>query len=66
MQVGVEPPVMLIGGVAMNAAIARDLGDVLRTKLVVPEEPQLVVAIGAAVVAAERAEVAPKDLSPEE
>ena len=66
MQVGVEPPVMLIGGVAMNAAIARDLGDVLRTKLVVPEEPQLVVAIGAAVVAAERAEVAPKDFSPEE
>lgn len=55
MQVGVEPPVMMVGGVAKNGAIARELGAVLKTQLLVPDEPQLVVAIGAALVAAERA-----------
>ncbi|MGI5818469.1 MAG: acyl-CoA dehydratase activase [Armatimonadota bacterium] len=54
-QVGVEPRVMLIGGVGKNAAIAEDLGEVLNTELLVPDDPQIVVAIGAAVVAAERA-----------
>jgi predicted CoA-substrate-specific enzyme activase len=54
-QVGVQPPVMLIGGVGKNAAIARDLAEVLETELIVPEDPQTVVATGAALVAAERA-----------
>jgi predicted CoA-substrate-specific enzyme activase len=57
LQVGIEPRVMLVGGVGMNAAIARDLGEVLETELLVPEDPQLVVAVGAAVVAAERAQL---------
>lgn len=54
-QIGVEPKVMLVGGVGKNAAIARNLGKVLNTELLVPDDPQLVVAIGAAIVAAERA-----------
>lgn len=52
-QVGVRAPVMLVGGVARNTAVAADLGRLLETDLTVPEDPQLVVAIGAAVVAAE-------------
>jgi (R)-2-hydroxyacyl-CoA dehydratese activating ATPase len=54
-QTGIEPMVMLIGGVGKNAAIARELERILETELLVPEDPQVVVAIGAAVVAAERA-----------
>ena len=54
-QMGVDPPVMLVGGVGKNSAIAKALGEVLGTELLVPDEPQLVVAIGAALVAAERA-----------
>jgi len=44
-----------VGGVGKNAAIAREMGRILKTDLLVPEDPQLVVAMGAAVVAAERA-----------
>lgn len=54
-QIGLEPRVMLVGGVGKNAAIAREMGRILKTDLLVPEDPQLVVAMGAAVVAAERA-----------
>ncbi|MFO8080979.1 MAG: acyl-CoA dehydratase activase [Armatimonadota bacterium] len=54
-QIGVEQMVMLIGGVGKNAAIARELGRILSTELLVPDDPQVVVAIGAAVVAAQRA-----------
>jgi len=50
-QVGIRPSVMLVGGVGRNRAIAAELDDVLRTDLVVPEEPQLVVALGAAAIA---------------
>ena len=51
---GTEPIVMLVGGVAMNEAIAQELGAALDTQLVVPEDPQIVVATGAAVIAGER------------
>lgn len=51
---GIEPTVMLVGGVARNEAIAQELGAALDTKLVVPEDPQIVVATGAAVIAGER------------
>lgn len=49
-----EPRFMLIGGVAQNEAIRHELARVLETELVTPAQPQLVVATGAAVVAAER------------
>ncbi len=53
-QVSVRPKVMLIGGVGMNRAIADALEEQLGVDLIVPEEPQVVVATGAALVAAER------------
>ena len=53
-QIGVQPKVMLAGGVAKNQAIAAELAAILQMGLVVPEEPQLVVALGAAAIAAER------------
>ncbi len=53
-QIGVQPTVMLVGGVGQNRAIATELQAVLQMELVVPEEPQLVVALGAAAIAAER------------
>lgn len=56
-QIGVEPPVMLIGGVGMNRVIARELEEALGVKLIVPDQPQLVVAMGAALVASDRAAV---------
>ncbi|MEA3402490.1 MAG: acyl-CoA dehydratase activase [Armatimonadota bacterium] len=54
LQVRVRPRVMLIGGVGMNAAIAEALASFLDVGLVVPDDPQTVVATGAALVAAER------------
>ena len=51
-QVGVQPPVMLAGGVGHNRAIAAELAEVLGTELLVAEEPHLVVALGAAAIAA--------------
>ncbi len=55
---GTEPDVMLIGGVARNEAIAAAIGEALGVQLVVPEQPQIVVATGAAVIAGERRAVA--------
>lgn len=49
-----EPRVMLIGGVALNQAVREELARALDMELVVPDQPQLVVATGAALVAAER------------
>ncbi|HUS81137.1 MAG TPA: acyl-CoA dehydratase activase [Armatimonadota bacterium] len=51
---GVEPRVMLIGGVALNRAIGRYLSEALSVELAVPDGPQFVVATGAALIAAER------------
>ncbi len=53
-KIGVEPPIMLIGGVGMNRVIVVELQHVLGVEIVVPKQPQLVVAMGAAVVAADR------------
>ena len=50
-----EPNVMLIGGVALNEAVRTEISAALDTELVVPDQPQLVVATGATVIAAERA-----------
>lgn len=53
-QIGVEPKVMLVGGVGLNRVIAAEIGRALGCELITPPQPQLVVAIGAAVIAAER------------
>jgi activator of 2-hydroxyglutaryl-CoA dehydratase len=50
-RVGVEPPVAFAGGVAKNVGVVRALEEVLGETLIVAEEPQIVGALGAALVA---------------
>jgi len=50
-RVGVEPPVAFAGGVAKNVGVVRALEEALGEALIVPEEPQIVGALGAALVA---------------
>ena len=54
-RVGVEPAVALIGGLAYNVGFIDSLGRDLETELLIPPDPEYTTAIGAAVVAAERA-----------
>jgi predicted CoA-substrate-specific enzyme activase len=55
-RVGVEPPVALAGGVAKNVGVVRALEEALGEGLIVPEEPQIVGALGAALLARDGAE----------
>lgn len=55
-RVGVEPPVAFAGGVAKNVGVVRALEEVLGEDLIVPEEPQIVGALGAALVARDGAD----------
>jgi predicted CoA-substrate-specific enzyme activase len=50
-RVGVEPPVAFAGGVAKNVGVVRALEEIIGETLIVPEEPQIVGALGAALVA---------------
>lgn len=50
----VEPPILLCGGVAHNIGVREALQRHLKREVVVPDHPQLVGAIGAAVLAGER------------
>jgi predicted CoA-substrate-specific enzyme activase len=54
--VGVEPPVAFAGGVAKNVGVVRALEDMLGERLMVPSEPQIVGALGAALLAREGSE----------
>jgi predicted CoA-substrate-specific enzyme activase len=47
-----EPPFVMTGGVAKNSGVIAAFEERLGTKLLVPEEPQIVGALGAAIVAA--------------
>ena len=49
--VGVEPPVAFAGGVAKNVGVVRALQEALGEQLIVPEQPQIVGALGAALLA---------------
>jgi predicted CoA-substrate-specific enzyme activase len=49
----VEPDVVLTGGVAKNAAVAKALEEKLSCKILVPQEPLLSGAIGAALLSKE-------------
>jgi predicted CoA-substrate-specific enzyme activase len=51
--VGVEPPVAFAGGVAKNTGVVRALQEILGEQLIVPDEPQIVGALGAALLARE-------------
>ncbi len=56
-QLGVKERVVMTGGVALNAGMVRALEEHLKTTLLVPDKPQLVGALGAAIIAAERVKV---------
>lgn len=53
-QLGIRERVAMTGGVAKNKGVVDALERRLRTKLLIPEEPQLIEALGAARIAAER------------
>lgn len=52
-RVGLQQSVMITGGVAMNRAVVKALSEKLKTKIIVPEEPQIAGALGAALLAEE-------------
>ncbi|MGC7846894.1 acyl-CoA dehydratase activase [Desulforudis sp. 1088] len=54
-RVGLVPEVVMTGGVAKNSGVVRALAKRLGTVIHVPDEPQIVGALGAALVAAARA-----------
>lgn len=58
LRVGLEAPVAVTGGVAMNSGVVRALEARLGTPLSVPEDPQLTGALGAALIAWDRMEEA--------
>lgn len=53
-RLGVVPKVMMTGGVAKNKGVVRALSERLGVEIVVPEEPQIVGALGAALIARKR------------
>ncbi|KPK97588.1 MAG: CoA activase [Planctomycetes bacterium SM23_65] len=53
-RVGIEEKVALIGGVAYNVGFVKSLEEDLGTKVLIPEDPQFVGALGAALVAVDR------------
>ena len=55
-RVGVEKDVAVIGGVALNRGLVSILEEELGLKVLVPENPQVVAALGAAIVARENIE----------
>ncbi len=52
-RVGLQEPVMITGGVAKNSAVVKALEEKLKVKIIVPEEPQIAGALGAALLAKE-------------
>jgi predicted CoA-substrate-specific enzyme activase len=53
-RIGVRPPVAFTGGVALNEAMAGALGRELREKLIIPPDPRITGALGAALLAARK------------
>jgi predicted CoA-substrate-specific enzyme activase len=53
-RLGMAPPAVLTGGVAKNPAARKALEDRFRMRFLVPDEPQLTGALGAALIAVER------------
>jgi len=51
MRLRAEPPFVMTGGVAKNSGVVTALEERLKAKLLVPEEPQIVGALGAAILA---------------
>jgi predicted CoA-substrate-specific enzyme activase len=53
-QVGLKEKVVMVGGVAKNTGVVRSLEKMLGTSFLIPQEPQITGALGAALIAAER------------
>jgi activator of 2-hydroxyglutaryl-CoA dehydratase len=56
MRIPVREKVMMTGGVAKNIGVVKALEEFLGFPLLIPEEPQLVGALGAAVIALEHSQ----------
>lgn len=54
-RVGVQPQVTMTGGVAKNAGVVTALQELLELPINIPEEPQIVGALGAALIARDKA-----------
>lgn len=52
-RVGVVPPIMMTGGVAKNKGVVNWLSKILKHELIVPDEPQIIGALGAAIIGLE-------------
>ena len=50
-RVGIVPPIAFAGGVAKNAGVRRALEQELGESLIIPDEPQIIGALGAALIA---------------
>ena len=53
-QVGIREPIVFAGGVALNPCLAREIEKQLGKPLVIPGDPQMVGALGCALLAAEK------------
>ncbi|MHA2365251.1 MAG: acyl-CoA dehydratase activase [Candidatus Hodarchaeales archaeon] len=53
-RIGIEPDVVITGGVAQNKAVVTTIGKKIKQKVVVPEKPQITGALGAALLAIDR------------
>lgn len=56
-RVGLEELVMMTGGVARNSAVVSALNDKLKTVMIIPPEPQIAGALGAALLAEEEKKI---------
>jgi len=55
-RVGINKDVIFIGGGAKNTGISKSLADLIKQGLLIPQDPQIVGAVGAALVAQERSQ----------
>jgi predicted CoA-substrate-specific enzyme activase len=53
-RIGARPPIAFTGGVAMNRAMAAILGQELKERLILPPDPRITGALGAALIAASK------------
>jgi predicted CoA-substrate-specific enzyme activase len=50
-RLGVRPPVVIAGGAARNRCLVKLIGEALQSRLIVPKQPHMVGALGAALIA---------------
>ncbi|MDR1796693.1 MAG: acyl-CoA dehydratase activase [Clostridiales Family XIII bacterium] len=62
-RLGLIPEIVMTGGVALNQSMVRAMEEEIETSILVPESPQTVGALGAAVYAKEKYESASRDQS---